>query len=89
MENKILAITTIDNPYDPINEFKDWYTYDTLNGYFTSERLAKKVYFSDSLSQDEINMQLENAIDELIEEGAFNKRNEFVPLKKIEREEVK
>ena len=33
-------LTTIDNPFDPFDEFDAWYTYDETHGYHTCQVLA-------------------------------------------------
>ena len=82
-----LAITSIDNPYDPFTEFESWVTYDVQMGYFTCERLASIVHnLPDSLTQDENNFFIEKAIDELLKAGCYNKKGEFVEYKKLTKE---
>lgn len=60
------AITTIDNPYDPLNDFVNWYMYDVTNNYNTCGYLARIAKTSDSLSEYENNKEIERAIDEII-----------------------
>lgn len=36
-------LTTIDNPYDPHEEYDKWYEWDVDNGYHTSSYLARLV----------------------------------------------
>ena len=38
---KIPSITTTDNPYDPANEFRQWYEYDVRKGYCTIDLLGR------------------------------------------------
>ena len=38
-----VAITTLDNPFNPFTDFKQWYSYDIQMGYNTCERLASIV----------------------------------------------
>ena len=35
------VLTTIDNPYNPKEEFTKWYAWDTQNGYNTSEYIGR------------------------------------------------
>ena len=66
---KKVAITTIDNPYDPITQFDDWYAFDELKGYHSCSLLARFTNAnSDSdLNAEEENLIVENAIDRIIE----------------------
>ena len=60
-------LTTIDNPYDPFDEFDNWYDYDIRHGYNSCSYLARvsntSYELSDSLNSEEI----ERAIDEICE----------------------
>lgn len=38
---KIPYITTTDNPYDPANEFQQWYEFDRSRGYHTLDLLGR------------------------------------------------
>lgn len=66
MASKVCALTTVDNPFDPINDFTNWYMYDTEKGYYTSEYLARIARPSDELTDEENNQEKERAIDEII-----------------------
>jgi len=86
MQNNEVAITTADNPYNPFTELESWRTYDIQMGYFTCERLASLVHnLPDSLSDDENNYFVESAIDELIQDGVYNKFGQFVEYIKVRR----
>lgn len=62
-----VMITTMDNPYDPFENFTQWLLYDKEKGYDTCERLARLVKTREDMTQKEINMEIERAIDEIIE----------------------
>lgn len=59
-------LTTIDNPFDPFDDFMSWRLFDMEQGYYTSERLARFVKLSDEMTQKEENEEIERAIDEFI-----------------------
>lgn len=63
---KRVALTTIDNPFDPFKDFRKWFLFDIEKGYRTSERLGKFARTSDELTDFENNLELERAIDEII-----------------------
>ena len=47
------ALTTFDNPFDPIDQFDSWFLYDIEKGYNTCERLARFANTSDQLTEKE------------------------------------
>ena len=77
-----VAITTIDNPYDPIDQFDSWLLFDKQNGYNTCEYLARVARTSDQLSDKENDEEVERAIDEIIKYDFMN------IYKKIKRKRV-
>lgn len=81
--NNEVAITTVDNPYNPFTQWNDWYLYDRLQGYNTCERLASITLLSDQLSDYEKRVILEESIDELIKYGAISKSGEIIEYKKL------
>ena len=46
------AITTFDNPYDPIDQFTSWFIYDVTKGYNTCGLLGRIARTSDQLSDE-------------------------------------
>lgn len=60
------ALTTIDNPFNPIDDFRSWFLFDVEKGYNTSAYLARIARTSDQFSEEENNRVIENAIDEII-----------------------
>lgn len=60
-------ITTIDNPFNPFDEFDSWFMFDIENGYYTSSKLARLVNLDDSMTEKEEDEEIERAIDRLIE----------------------
>ena len=60
-------LTTIDNPYDPFTQFKQWFTFDMQKGYNCCGVLGRLAFTSSSLSENENNFALEQAINDLID----------------------
>ena len=77
-----VAITTIDNPYDPIDQFDSWLLFDKQNGYNTCEYLARIARTSDQFSDKENDEEVERAIDEIIKYDFMN------VYKKVKRKRV-
>ena len=59
-------LTTFDNPYDPFEQFTDWFLFDEEKGYHTCGYLGRIARTSDSLSDEENQREVERAIDEII-----------------------
>lgn len=67
-----VAITTVDNPYDPLNNFSEWFMYDIDNGYNSCGLLDRFAKTSDAMSDTENAKEIERAIDEIIKYDPFN-----------------
>nr|DAV35637.1 MAG TPA: hypothetical protein [Caudoviricetes sp.] len=75
-----VALTTADNPYDPLDQFVEWWNYDTSMGYHTAAYVARIARTSEELSDSDNQIELLKAIDEIIE------LNPLIPYVKIVRE---
>jgi len=60
-------LTTVDNPYDPFTQYREWSAFDEEHGYYTPQLLARVVVFSDELSETDQDLAIESAIDEIVE----------------------
>lgn len=67
-----LALTTRDNPYDPIEQFVPWFMYDVEKGYNSCAYLARIAKTSDILSDEENDREVEHAIDEIVRLDPMN-----------------
>ncbi|NCU27941.1 hypothetical protein EOM86_14690 [Candidatus Nomurabacteria bacterium] len=59
-------LTTIDNPYDPFDQFDLWFMFDTEKGYDSCGYLGRIARTSSAFSEDENEEEIERAIDEII-----------------------
>ena len=59
-------LSTIDNPFNPFDDFASWYVFDIDKGYNCSERVARLANLSSELTESEANEAIEKAIDDLI-----------------------
>jgi DNA-binding SARP family transcriptional activator len=65
-------ITTVDNPFDPFDDFDHWFQFDTEKGYYTSSKLARLTNLRNDMSEAEEAKEIERAIDRLIEIDPFD-----------------
>lgn len=61
-----VGLTTVDNPYDPFEQFTSWFLFDEEKGYHSTSYLGRIARTSDELSDEENNLEIERAIDEII-----------------------
>ena len=67
-----VALTTIDNPYDPLDDFTAWFLFDDEKGYHSCAYLGRIARTSDSLSDEQNMEEIEKAIDEIIKYDFLN-----------------
>lgn len=72
MEN-VCMLTTFDNPFNPFEQFTSWFMFDVEKGYNTCSYLARIAKLSDDLSEQEVDAEVERAIDEIIKYDFMNK----------------
>lgn len=66
------ALTTLDNPYDPFEQFTSWFLFDVEKGYNSCSYLARIARTSDQFTEEENNAETERAIDEIIKYDFMN-----------------
>ena len=59
-------LTTIDNPFDPFEDFSSWFLFDSQKGYDCCSKVARVAKTYDSMTEDEIIEATNDAIDEII-----------------------
>lgn len=65
-------LTTFDNPYDPFDDFVQWFLFDIEQGYYTCSKLARIARSSEEFSIAEDKAETERAIDEIIDYDFLN-----------------
>lgn len=81
METKYM-LTTLDNPFDPFNDFTSWYMFDCEKGHNTSSRLARIANLEPEMSQKEVEEEMDRAMNLIIKydvEDKFIKVQEKQP----------
>lgn len=74
-----VALTTTDNPYDPIDEYDKWYVYDTqVLGYCTDSYLDRIAKTSSEMSDENYYAEIDRAIDEILKYNLTGKYKKVV-----------
>ena len=76
-------LTTVDNPFDPFEQFTSWWLFDIEKGYNSCSRLMRIANISDDMSSKEEEEEIERAIDEIV-------KYDFLDIyKKVKKEDFK
>ena len=75
-------LTTSDNPYDPFEQFQSWFLFDVEKGYNSCAYLGRIARTSEQLSDEENNIIVEEAIDEIIK---YDFRNIYKKVKRTDK----
>ena len=67
-----VMLTTIDNPFNPFDDFTSWFMYDVEKGYNSCSYVARIAKTSEQFTEKENNEEIERAIDEIIEHDFLN-----------------
>lgn len=59
-------LTTFDNPYNPFDQFEEWFLFDMQQGYNTCGYLDRVADLPNDLSDEEEKTATEQAIDSII-----------------------
>ena len=69
---RVVALSTKDNPFNPITQFDDWYRFDMDKGYSSCSYLARITNSSESNNEAANVDDVESAIDEIIKSDFLN-----------------
>lgn len=63
---RLVALSTADNPYNPLENFPAWYAFDEQKGYHSCSYLARLANSSVEMSENEYLEEMEKAIDSIV-----------------------
>lgn len=66
-----VMLTTVDNPWNPFTNFREWNAWDLAAGYHTMGFLARIVRTSEDLSEPDQEAAIDKAIDEIVEHNVL------------------
>ena len=76
-------LTTVDNPFNPFEQFTSWWLFDIEKGYNSCSRLMRIAKLSDDMSSKEEEDEIERTIDEIV-------KYDFLDVyKKVKKEDFK
>ena len=65
-------LTTLDNPFNPFEDFDSWFMFDVEKGYNSASYVARIAKLNNSMTQKEECEEVERAIDEIIKYDFMN-----------------
>ena len=67
-----VMLSTIDNPFNPFEDFNSWFLFDVEKGYNSCSYLARIAKTSNEFTEEEEAEEIERAIDEIIQYDFMN-----------------
>lgn len=77
-------LSTIDNPFNPFEDFDSWFLFDVEKGYNSCSYLARIAKTSNEFTEEEEAEEIERAIDEIIQ---YDFMNLYIKIKQEDSEE--
>ena len=62
-----VALSTSDNPFNPFENFHDWFAFDEVNGYHSCAYLARLFNSYNEMSEQTYIDEMEKAIDSIVD----------------------
>ena len=81
--NPEVAVTTTDNPYNPLTDFDKWDNFDRMKGYNTSDYLARVVRTTSEFGEGTYAEDVERAINEIVILNIIALTHKGVSYKKV------
>ena len=63
---KGFMLTTLDNPFNPFEDFTSWFMFDCEKGHNTCGRLARIANLDSEMSQKEVDDEMDRAMDLIV-----------------------
>lgn len=79
-----VMLSTIDNPFNPFEDFNSWFLFDVEKGYNSCSYLARIARTSNEFTEEEEAEEIERAIDEIIQ---YDFMNLYIKVKQTDSEE--
>ena len=80
MSQRLVGLTTKDNPYSPFNEFRDWLNFDVQHNYGTLSYFARVCRVNGQMTDEEISIENERAVDQIIKNDNFDMYKKVVEV---------
>ena len=74
-----VMVTTIDNQYNPFTQYEEWFALDATLGYHTPALLARYVFSSDELSDEDQSTAILDGIEQLIRDNPLGVHKKVTP----------
>lgn len=80
---RCLALSTSDNPYNPITQYDEWERWDSEHRYFTNDFLDRICHTTLELGEDLYAQDIEDAIDEAVKYNVISLEHEGISYIKV------
>ena len=82
-----VALSTSDNPFNPLTQYDDWERYDSLKRYYTNDYLDRVCHTTRELGNELYLQDIESAIDEAIKLNLISCQAEGVNYIKVVKDD--
>lgn len=85
---RLVGLTTKDNPFSPFKDFDDWLLYDIQHNYGTLNYFARVCRTTNDMTDEEITIENERAVDQIIKNDIFDMYKKVVEFDNDELDAV-
>lgn len=75
-------LTTLDNPFDPFEDFHSWYMFDCEKEHNTSARLARIANINSEMTQKEVDEEMDRAMDLIVK---YDLEDKYIKVQEKEK----